>query len=129
MRLSKLASIGVRKRNELFRYVTEYLLRNHRRDTTPGKRERRFKMKEIFKAKEKKEVFPDRLQYDLKTAAYLLCTSINTAKKWCGQHLYKMNGVGDNFIGHDDLADVIRNQREFNRFCESVYGGKQNGQR
>lgn len=85
-------------------------------------------MKQVFKKEEEvKEVKPYRLQYSLKEAAYMLCSSENTVKYWCEDYLYKIDGRGHNFIKHDDLVGVIEKRACSRAFCDSILGGKKSG--
>tara|TARA_B100001123_G_C14727341_1_gene795553 strand:+ start:35 stop:349 length:315 start_codon:yes stop_codon:yes gene_type:complete len=85
------------------------------------------KKKQLFREEEVKEVRPYRFQYSMKEAAYMLSTSESTAKKWCKDYLYKMNGEGHNFIKHDDLVAVVDQKASFESFLNKGYGGTERG--
>lgn len=85
------------------------------------------KKKQLFREEEVKEVRPYRLQYSMPEAAYMLSTSENTAKKWCKGYLYKIDGVGFNFIKHDDLAGVVEQKASYQSFQNETYGGTKSG--
>ena len=57
----------------------------------------------------------------------MLSTSENTAKKWCKGYLYKIDGVGFNFIKHDDLAGVVEQKASYQSFQNETYGGTTSG--
>ena len=81
------------------------------------------KQNKILKEEVVEKMRPNRLQYSLGEAAYQLSCSPNTAKKLCVGYLYKMDGVGVNFIRHDDLVSVIDERRVLN----GLIGGFKNG--
>ena len=52
-----------------------------------------------------------RIQYTMKEAAYMLCTSENTLEGWLKKNdipTYKINGIGKNFVLHKDLEVLVR---------------------
>lgn len=51
-----------------------------------------------------------RIQYTMKEASFMMCTSEDTLMKWIKEYdvpIYKMSGKGSNFILHKDLELLI----------------------
>ena len=80
-------------------------------------------MKHIFKTEEQAEVKGPRAQYTLKEAAFLLNTSVNTIKKWFAGQTYKIDGVGFNFISHQDIEDFVEERKVMDNFLEAAKNG------
>lgn len=81
-------------------------------------------MKRLFDDKTIEELKPCRLQYDLKAAAYQLCTSVDTLENWIKTyqiHSYKVGGKGKLFIRHNDLANFAN---EISAVGDFMNGGR-----
>ena len=70
-------------------------------------------MDSFFKPEEIEVTQPPRLQYSLKTAAYMWDCCPNQAKDWGKGRWYKMTDKenGRNYISHDDLVAVIKEKQ------------------
>lgn len=83
----------------------------------------------LYKPKEPNEPVENksfRLQYKLKEAARVLNTSPTKLKEWCAEYkipIYKIGGIGDNFLRHEDLVTLIDRGAIFQNIrAEDFYG-------